>query len=92
MLAPVPRVPLKFWDIAMAYVCVTLGFCYNNVIGKSPYNMLTNKEVSVKHLQAFWTKCWVHIPTKDAGGKVGHPRAYEARFVGYDFTTTLEPT
>ena len=92
MLAPVPPVPPKFWDIAMAYVCVTLGFCYNNVIGKSPYNMLTNKEVSVKHLQAFWTKCWVHIPTKDAGGKVGHPRAYEARFVGYDFTTTLEPT
>ena len=64
---------------------------YNSVIGTSPYNMLTKKHVVVKHLHAFWSKCWVHIPTKDAGGKVGHPRAYQARFIGYDMTTvTLE--
>ena len=54
--------------------------------------MLSKKSVSVKYLHAFWTKCWVHIPTKDAGGKLGHPRAYQARFIGYDITTTLEPT
>ena len=29
---------------------------------------------------------------QDAGGKVGHPQAYQARFIGYDMTTTLEPT
>ena len=92
MLAPTPPVPPKFWDIAMSYVCATMSFNYNSVIGTSPYNMLTKKHVVVKHLHAFWSKCWVHIPTKDAGGKVGHPRAYQARFIGYDMTTTLEPT
>ena len=92
MLAPSPPVPSKFWDLAMSYVCTTMSFNYNSVIGTSPYNMLTKKHVVVKHLHAFWTKCWVHIQTKDAGGKVGHPRAYQARFIGYDITTTLEPT
>ena len=92
MLAPSPPVPPKFWDVAMSYVCTTMSFNYNDVIKTSPYHMLTKKSVSVKHLHAFWTKCWVHIPTKDAGGKLGHPRAYQARFIGYDITTTLEPT
>ena len=92
MLALIPPVPPKFWDIAMSYVCATMSFNYNSVIGNSPYNMLTKKHVVVKHLHAFWSKCWVHIPTKDAGGNIGHPRAYQARFIGYDMTTTLEPT
>ena len=92
MLAPTPHVPPKFWDIAMSYVCATMSFNYNSVIGTSPYNMLTKKHVVVKHLHAFWSKCSVFIPTKDAGGKVGQPRAYQARFIGYDMTTTLEPT
>ena len=92
MLAPVPPVPPKFWDLAMTYVCTTMAFCYHSAIGTSPYHMISKKHVVVKHLHAFWTKCWVHIPTKDAGGKVGRPRAYEARFVGYDATATLEPT
>lgn len=69
MLAPTPPVPPKFWDIAMSYVCATMSFNYISVIGNSPYNMLTKKHVVVKHLHAFWSKCWVHIPTKDAGGK-----------------------
>ena len=71
MPAFTPPVPPKFWDIAMSYVCATMSLNYNSVIGTSPYNMLTKKRVVVKHLHAFWSKCWVHIRTKDAGDKVG---------------------
>ena len=60
MLAPTPPVPPKFWDIAMSYVCATISFNYNSVIGTSPYNMITKKHVIDKHLHAFWSKCWVY--------------------------------
>lgn len=92
MLAPTPHVPQTYWDLAMSYVCTTLAFNYHSKIGTSPYNLLTDAHVNCKLLRAFWTKCWVFIPPGDRKTKIGSPRAYKARFVGYDFHTTLEPT
>jgi hypothetical protein len=91
MLTPIPPVPKIFWDLAMTYTCVTQSFCYNVVIGTSPYNLITKTHVNIRHLQPFWSTCYVHIPLADRYSKIGSPRAYRARFVGYHYSSTLEP-
>ena len=85
------RVPQKYWDLAFEYTCITQAFNYHKAIHTSPYHLITGKHVAVKYLHAFWTPCYVHIATSDRDGKIGFPRAYKARFVGYDFSRTLEP-
>jgi hypothetical protein len=40
MLAPVPRVPQRYWDLAMAYACHTMSFNCNSRINDSPYHYL----------------------------------------------------
>ena len=92
MLAPFPTVPQKYWDLAFDYACLTQSFNYNTKINTSSYNFITGSHVNVKYLHGFWSKCYVHIPTKECLGKVGFPRAYKARFVGYDYTHLLEPS
>jgi hypothetical protein len=92
MLAPSPPVPNKFWDLCFEYACVTAAFNYHRKIGTSPYNFITGMHVNVKHLRAFWSRCYVHISLEDRKGKVGYPRAYKAYMVGYEFPRTLEPT
>jgi hypothetical protein len=90
MMAPVPHVPNSFWDYAMAYACDTQSYNYSSVIGTSPYMKITGKPINIKYLQPFWSSCYVYIPVKDRA-KVGAPRAYKARFVGYANTTLLFP-
>ena len=92
MLAPTPPVPQKFWDLAMAYACDTHSFNYNHRINTSPYHFNTGSHVDVKELHPFWSRCYVHTPAKDRTSKVGCPRAYNAHFVGYDYTSTLSRT
>ena len=41
MLAPTPPVPQKYWDLGMAYACVTHSFNYNHRINTSPYHFNT---------------------------------------------------
>lgn len=89
MLAPTPAVPLKYWCLAMSYACITHSFNYSSRIDDSPYHMTTGKHIDIKSLHPFWARCYVHIPLKDRGGKVGHPRAYQGHFVGYLYTSTL---
>ena len=84
-------VPQKFWDLAFEYTCITQAFNYHSAIKTSPYHLITGKHVILKNLQAFWCLCWVHIALEDRKGKIGYPRAYKARFVGYDLSRTLEP-
>lgn len=91
MIAPQPHVPHKYWTLAFDYVCITAAFNFHRKIGTSPYFAITQSHVNVKHLHPFWSKCYVYIAPEDRKGKVGYPRAYKARFVGYDFTRTLEP-
>ena len=90
MLAPRPQVPHKYWDLAFDYCCITAALNYHRKIGTSPYHLITGKHVNVKILVAFWTKCWVHIATKDRKGKIGFRRAYKARMVGYECSRTME--
>ena len=85
-------VPQKFWDLAFEYTCITQAFNYHSAIKTSPYHLITGKHVILKHLKAFWSLCWVHIALEDRKGKIGFPRAYKARFVGYDLSRTLEPS
>lgn len=92
MLAPTPPVPQKYWELAMAYACVTHSFNYNHRINTSPYHFNTGRHVDVKELHPFWSRCYVHTPGKDRTSKVGCARAYNAHFVGYDFTSTLTRT
>ena len=92
MLAPTPPVPQKYWDLAMAYACVTHSFNYNHRINTSPYHFNTGSHVDVKELHPFWSRCYVHTPSQDRTSKVGCARAYNAHFVGYDFTSTLTRT
>ena len=84
-------VPQKFWDLAFEYTCITHAFNYHSAIKTSPYHLITGKHVILKNLKAFWSLCWVHIALEDRKGKIGFPRAYKARFVGYDLSRTLEP-
>ena len=92
MLAPTPPVPQKFWDLAMAYACTTHSFNYNHRINTSPYHFNTGRHVDVKELHPFWSRCYVHTAVKDRTSKVGCPRAYNAHFVGYDYTSILSRT
>ena len=84
------RVPQKYWDLACEYTCVTHAFNYHSAIKTSPYHLITEKHVILKNLKAFWSLCWVHIALEDRKGKIGFPRAYKARFFGYDLSRTLE--
>ena len=84
-------VPQKFWDLALEYTCITHAFNYHSAIKTPPYHLITGKHVILKNLKAFWSLCWVHVVLGDRKGKIGFPRAYKARFVGYDLSRTLEP-
>jgi hypothetical protein len=57
---------------------MTAAFNYHRKIGTSSYNFITGMHVNVKHLCAFWSRCYVHISLEDRKGKVGYPRAYKA--------------
>jgi hypothetical protein len=48
--------------------------------------------VNLQYCHPFWSKCYVYIAPRERKSKVGSARAYMARFVGYDFSRTLEPT
>ena len=50
MLAPTPPVPQKYWDLAMAYACVTHSY---HRINTSPYYFNTGSHVDVKELHPF---------------------------------------
>ena len=76
----------------MAYACVTHSFNYNHRINTSPYHFNTGSHVDVKELHPFWSRCYIHTPSQDRTSKVGCARAYNAHFVGYDFTSTLTRT
>ena len=86
------RVPQKYWDLAFEYTCVTHAFNYQSAIKTSPYHLITGKHGILKNLTAFWSLYWVHIALEDRKGKIGFPRAYKARFVGYDLSRTLQPS
>ena len=73
MLAPTRPVPISFWDSAVSYACQTQSFSLSSVLGTSPYHFLTKEHVNLKHLQPFWTPCYVHIPTKNGWAKSGYP-------------------
>ena len=91
MISPVPHVPQKYWELAMTYAAVTMGFNFSSAIGTSPYYYITGSKANVKYLHPFWSKCYVYIPVELREGKVGVKRAHKARFVGYDNTTILYP-
>ena len=76
----------------MTYTCVNQSFNYNHRINDSPYHYITGSAIDVKQLHPFWARCYVHIPLKDRNSKIGYPRAYNAHFVGYDYTSTLTKT
>ena len=52
---------------------------------QTPYEALKGEKPSIKHLQPFGRKCYVHIPeeARPSGSKL-LPRAIEGRFLGYD--------
>ena len=87
LLAPIPRAPQKFWDLAIQYACTTHAFNYASTIGDSPYHLSTGRHVDIKHLHPFWTPCYVYIPPEMRNGKLGEDRSYPAYMVGYAFTS-----
>lgn len=91
MLTPIPQVPDKYWELAMTYAAVTLGYNLSTAIGTSPYYYLTGTKANLKYLHPFWSKCYVYIPVELRQGKIGVNRAHKARFIGYDNTTILYP-
>ena len=91
MLTPVPPVPDKYWELAMTYAAVTLGFNFSSSIGTSPYYYITGSKANMKYLHPFWAKCYVYIPLELRQGKIGVKRAHKARFIGYNNTTILFP-
>ena len=90
MLTPDIQVPPMFWDYAMSYACVTHSFNFSSAIGTSPYTKVTGQSIDIRWLQPFFASCYVFIPLKDRG-KLGHKRAYKAKFVGYANTHLMFP-
>ena len=88
LLAPTPRAPQRYWDLAIQYACVTQSFNLHSAIEDSPYHLITGNHVDIKNLHPFWAKCYVYIPIEQRSGKLGFARAYDARLVGYAFTST----
>ena len=91
MLTPIPTVPPKYWELAMTYAAITMGFNFSSAIGTSPYYYITGQKANLKYLHPFWSKCYVFLPTEFRQSKLGSPRAHKARFVGYDNTTISFP-
>ena len=52
---------------------------------QTPYEALKGEKPSIKHLQPFGRKCYVHIPkeARPSGSKL-QPRAIEGKFLGYE--------
>ena len=92
MLAPRPPVPQLFWDLAMTYACTTHSFNPHSRTGDSPYHYITNRHVDINELHPFWTPVYVFIPLADRDGKVGFPRCWLGRFVGYHSTSIMTRT
>ena len=92
MLAPRPLVPQLFWDLAMTYACTTHSFNPHSRTGDSPYHYITNRHVDINELHPFWTPVYVFIPLADRDGKVGFPRCWLGRFVGYHSTSIMTRT
>ena len=88
LLAPTPRVPQRYWDLAIQYACTTQSFNFHSAIDDSPYHLITGNHVDIKNLHPFWAKCYVYIPIEQRSGKLGFPRTYDGRLVGYAFTST----
>ena len=91
MLASETEIPHKYWELAMTYSAITMGFNFSSSIGTSPYYYITGQKANMKYLHPFWSMCYVFIPNEFRHGKLGSPRAHKARFVGYDNTTILFP-
>ena len=49
--------------------------------GKTPYELLFNKSVKIKHLKIFGTECFIHIP-KQKRHKLDR-KAHKVYLVGY---------
>jgi hypothetical protein len=45
--------------------------------------------VDINELHPFWCSVYVFIPLKNRDCKVGYPRAWKGRFVGYHYTSVL---
>lgn len=85
------KIPDKYWELAMSYAAVTLGFNFSSALGTSPYYYITGTKANMKYLHPFWSKCYVYIPVELRKGKIGVNRAHKARFVGYNNSTLLFP-
>jgi hypothetical protein len=75
---------LYLWAEAVTTAVYIKNRLYHRALGKTPYEALLNRKPSIKHLQPFGKKCFIHIAkeARKPGTKL-LPRAKEGILVGY---------
>ncbi|MGI4630679.1 hypothetical protein ACR2YW_28025, partial [Klebsiella pneumoniae] len=77
------HLPTCFWAEAVSTACyIQNRAIINKGTGKSPYNMMTGKKPSFKHLHAFGSKCFVLKDNSEYVGKFD-AKAFDGIFLGY---------
>ena len=85
----IPKPPENFHCSACSEAAATAVYIKkrspHSALPQTPYEALKGEKPSIKHLQPFSRKCYVHIPeeARPSGSKL-LPRAIEGRFLGYE--------
>jgi hypothetical protein len=79
------ELPLALWSEAInTAVCIKNRIPHKAVKESTPYEVIHGNKPSIRHLQPFGRKCFVHIPEeKRPSGSKLLPRAVEGKFIGY---------
>jgi hypothetical protein len=78
------QIPLHLWPAAVNYTIYTKNRILRDGFKSTPYEFWYGKKPNVKHLRAFGTRAFVHVPDSDR--RKLDPKAVEGLFVGYSET------
>jgi transposase InsO family protein len=85
------ELPLALWSEAInTAVYIKNRIPHKAVKESTPYEVIHGNKPSIRHLQPFGRKCFVHIPEeKRPSGSKLLPRAVEGKFIGYSTSNRI---
>ena len=83
--------PMNMWPHAIQYAIDSANFNPNSVVADSAYHYETGLHIDMRHLHPFFCPGYMFIPLIKRAGKLGCPRAQLVHFLGYVYTTSMQP-